>query len=94
MGMGMGHADTEQTLADELHVVEMLERERRQWHSERVKLVHCIHLQQLELASRSVAAQERANDIAREFARAIGRVGRPPAVTLFLFLSLSLSLSL
>jgi len=34
-------------------------------------LIQCIHLQQLELSQRSVAAHERAADIAKEFARAI-----------------------
>jgi len=56
---------------DDLTVVEILERERRQWHAERIKLIHCIHLQQLELASSSSAAQTRASEIAKEFARAI-----------------------
>lgn len=56
---------------DELSVVDMLERERRQWHAERIKLIHCIHLQQLELAASSSAAQSRASEIAKEFARTI-----------------------
>jgi hypothetical protein len=56
---------------DELTVVELLERERRQWHAERIKLIHCIHLQQLELASSASAAQSRASEIAKEFVRAI-----------------------
>ena len=43
----------------------------RQWREEREKLIQCIHLQQLELSQRSVAAHERAADIAKEFARAI-----------------------
>lgn len=59
------------SMQDDISVVEILERERRQWHAERIKLIHCIHLQQLELAARSSAAQERATDIAKEFARAI-----------------------
>jgi hypothetical protein len=37
----------------------------REWHHERVKLVHCIHMQQLELAQRSVVAHDRAVDIAK-----------------------------
>mmetsp|Transcript_718 Transcript_718/g.1239 ORF Transcript_718/g.1239 Transcript_718/m.1239 type:complete len:134 (-) Transcript_718:251-652(-) len=49
----------------------MLERERREWQSDRVKLIHCIHLQQLELTQRAVASHEKATDIAKEFARAI-----------------------
>mmetsp|Transcript_14906 Transcript_14906/g.24814 ORF Transcript_14906/g.24814 Transcript_14906/m.24814 type:complete len:342 (+) Transcript_14906:74-1099(+) len=52
-------------------LVELLERERKQWREERERLVQCIHLQQLELTQRSVAAHERAVDIAKEFARAI-----------------------
>ena len=56
---------------DDMSVVEILEHERRQWHSERIKLIHCIHLQQLELAASASAAQGRASEIAREFARAI-----------------------
>jgi hypothetical protein len=52
-------------------VVELLERERKEWQMERLKLIHCIHLQQLELSQRSAAAHERATDIAKEFARAI-----------------------
>ncbi len=52
-------------------VVELLERERKEWQSEREKLIQCIHLQQLELTQRSLAAHERAVDIAKEFAKAI-----------------------
>eukprot|EP01035_Chromulina_nebulosa_P023819 gene23819-30906_t len=52
-------------------IVELLERERRQWQSERERLIQCIHLQQLELSQRSIAAHERAADIAQEFAKAI-----------------------
>ncbi len=52
-------------------IVELLERERREWHTERIKLLHCIHLQQLELNQRSISAHERAADIAKEFASAI-----------------------
>lgn len=37
----------------------------RQWHNEREKLIQCIHLQQLELTQRSMAAHERAVDIAK-----------------------------
>jgi len=40
---------------DDLSIVELLERERREWHTERIKLIHCIHLQQLELAARASA---------------------------------------
>ncbi|KAJ1424253.1 hypothetical protein B484DRAFT_451587 [Ochromonadaceae sp. CCMP2298] len=54
-------------------IIELLERERRQWREERERLIQCIHLQQLELTQRSVAAHERAVDIAKEFARAIER---------------------
>ena len=34
-------------------------------------MIQCIHLQQLELSQRSIAAHERAADIAQEFAKAI-----------------------
>lgn len=51
--------------------MELLERERREWQSEREKLIQCIHLQQLELTQRSVAAHERAAGIAKEFAHVI-----------------------
>lgn len=37
----------------------------RQWREEREQLIQCIHLQQLELAQRSVAAHDRAADIAK-----------------------------
>jgi hypothetical protein len=57
--------------ADDYAVVEILERERREWHAERTKLVQCIHLQQLELAARASAAQETAGAIAKEFAASI-----------------------
>ena len=57
--------------ADDYSVVELLERERREWHAERTKLVQCIHLQQLELAARASAAQETAGTIAKEFAVSI-----------------------
>ena len=39
----------------------------RQWREEREKLIQCIHLQQLELSQRSLAAHERAADIAKVF---------------------------
>lgn len=52
-------------------IVELLERERREWQTERLKLIHCIHLQQLELSQRATAAQERATEIAIEFAKVI-----------------------
>lgn len=57
--------------ADDYAVVELLERERREWHQERVKLLQCVHLQQLELAARASAAQETAAAIAKEFANSI-----------------------
>jgi hypothetical protein len=62
---------TLQDMEEHLSIVQVLERERREWHSERAKLTHCIHLQQVELASRSSAAQETAALIAKEFARVI-----------------------
>ena len=58
-------------MEDHLSIVQVLEKERREWHAERAKLTHCIHLQQVELASRSSAAQETAALIAKEFARVI-----------------------
>ena len=51
--------------------VEVLERERREWRLERLRLMHCIHHQQIELAQRAAAAHERATEIAKEFSRAI-----------------------
>jgi hypothetical protein len=53
-------------------IIEMLDRERREWHKERMQFVQCIQLQQVELEQRAAAAQERAAEIAKEFARAIG----------------------
>jgi len=49
----------------------MLERERREWYVERTKLVNCIQLQQVELNQRSLAAHDKAVDIAKDFARVI-----------------------
>ena len=51
--------------------IEVLERERREWKLERLRLMHCIHHQQIELAQRASAAHERATEIAKEFSRAI-----------------------
>ena len=51
--------------------IPLLEKERREWQAERLKLVHCIHLQQLELSQRAAAAHDRATDIAKDFARVI-----------------------
>lgn len=45
----------------------MLERERKESHAERVKLIHCIHLQQIELTQRAVASHEKAAEIAKVF---------------------------
>ena len=58
---------------DELEAlaIEVLERERREWRLERLRLMHCIHHQQIELAQRASAAHERATEIAKEFSRAI-----------------------
>ena len=50
---------------DNIPVVELLEKERKDWQLERLKLIHCIHLQQIELSQRSVAAYDRATDIAK-----------------------------
>ena len=63
----------EENAAREFALMELLEKERKAWHSERVKLVQCIHLQQLELASRASAAQETAVTIAKDFASTIER---------------------
>ncbi len=46
-------------------IIEMLERERRQWQAERERLIQCIHLQQLEMSQRALAAHERAVEIAK-----------------------------
>ena len=51
--------------------IEVLERERREWRLERLRLIHCIHHQQIELAQRASAAHEKATEIAKEFSRAI-----------------------
>ena len=51
--------------SEEEPIIEQLERERRQWQSERERLLQCIHLQQLELSQRALAAQERALEIAQ-----------------------------
>jgi len=56
---------------DDEKLIQMLERERREWHSERIKLVNCIQLQQVELNQRSLAAHDKAVDIAKDFARVI-----------------------
>jgi hypothetical protein len=56
---------------DEEPIVEILERERREWHAERVKLIHCIHMQQLELAHRAAAANTQAVEIAKDFAQTV-----------------------
>lgn len=37
----------------------------REWHEERMKLLHCIHMQQMEMSQRSIAAHDRAVDIAK-----------------------------
>lgn len=51
--------------------VEVLERERREWRLERIRLMQCIHHQQIELGQRAAAAHERATEIAKEFSKAI-----------------------
>ena len=58
---------------DELEglATEVLERVRREWRQERMRLMHCIHHQQIELAQRASAAHERATEIAKEFSRVI-----------------------
>ena len=67
----MGNGVAVDLQEEHLSIVQVLERERREWHAERAKLTHCIQLQQIELAARSSAAQETAVLIAKEFARAI-----------------------
>lgn len=52
-------------------IVEVLERERREWKEERTKLEYFLHLQQIQLNERSIAAHERAEIIAKEFAKTI-----------------------
>jgi hypothetical protein len=52
-------------------IIEMLKRGRRQWQTERERLIQCIHLQQLEISQRSLAAHERAVDVAKDFAKLI-----------------------
>jgi RarD protein len=60
--------------------IEVLERERREWRLERIRLMQCIHHQQIELGQRAAASHERATEIAK--------------VILLLLLLLLLSLSL
>lgn len=59
------YLDVSSTSSSEEPIIEQLERERRQWQSERERLIQCIHLQQLELSQRALAAQERALEIAQ-----------------------------
>lgn len=54
-------------------LVELLERERREWHKEREKLLDCIHMQQVVLNQQSIAAHERAAEIAKELLKTIER---------------------
>lgn len=56
---------------EEFTLVKLIEQERKEWSEERCKMVNCLHLQQLELTQRASAAQQRAGEIAKEFARAI-----------------------
>ena len=56
---------------DDFTLIKLLESERKEWANERMKLINCIHLQQMELSQRATAAQSRAGDIAKEFARTI-----------------------
>lgn len=68
--------------AQEFSLVKMMEQERRywwytlvtlflydysEWAEERIKLIHCLHLQQLELNQRATAAHEKAMDIAKVY---------------------------
>lgn len=50
---------------DDFTVIQILEKERHAWHIERVKLIQCIYLQQMELAQRANASQNRASEIAK-----------------------------
>lgn len=68
--MPTGFSDHQQNM-EEFTLVRQLEQERKEWSEERCKLMHCLHLQQLELTQRASAAQQRAGEIAKEFARAI-----------------------
>jgi hypothetical protein len=64
------HDDNEGWLegdSDNVPLIELLEMERKEWQLERVKLIHCIHLQQLELTQRSTAAHDRATGIAKVY---------------------------
>lgn len=60
-----GDLEVSSTSSSDEPIIELLERERKQWQSERERLIQCIHLQQLELTQRSMAAQERALEIAK-----------------------------
>jgi hypothetical protein len=60
-----GDLEVSSTSSSDEPIIELLERERKQWQAERERLIQCIHLQQLELTQRSMAAQERALEIAK-----------------------------
>jgi hypothetical protein len=64
-GTGAGVSDGEMDIPGFSPVVELLERERLAWQEERAKLIQCIHLQQIQAHQQSLAAHERATDIAK-----------------------------
>lgn len=68
--LGGADGDNSEGDSDEEAIVEILERERREWHKERLALIQCIKMQQLNLAQSS-AAREQAMTIAKDFAKAI-----------------------
>ena len=59
--------DSSQQVNFEDYLLGMIEKERRQWDDERAKLKYCIYLQELELNEKAAAAEDRANQIAKDF---------------------------
>lgn len=54
----------------EEYLIDMIERERREWDDERAKLKFCIYLQEQELNEKAAAAEERAQVLTKEFMEA------------------------
>jgi len=52
-------------------IIQLHQRERREWQRERSQLLTVIELQQRELSKRGNTVQERAAEIAREFSKSI-----------------------
>jgi hypothetical protein len=62
-----GYDENEPEMDEDLEglAIEVLERERREWRLERIRLMQCIHHQQIELGQRAAASHERATEIAK-----------------------------